>query len=933
MYRISFLCFLFLVTLSVQAQRVLTGYVSDAETKEALLGANVVVKGTTTGTATDVSGKFSLSVGADAKTLIISYVGYTQREVNITASADYVIALQPATRIGDEVVVTSSRVSESIRQASVQIEKMTTREIKSSASGDFYQGLGNYKGIDIVTSSAGWKTINLRGFGDTRSLRTKQFIDGVDNESPGLNFPVSNLVGANDLDLDNVEIVSGAASALYGANAMQGVINMTSKDPYTYQGVAVQMRGGFNTVPGPYVDAQMRWASTFGKEKRWAFKVTGQWTQTEDWRAQDQVANRYGVITTDQNVTEILRAKQYDPITPDFTQEDKDQIIKLNAWLDFNPAANPGVIKIQSPGYMEEDLADYKAKNGKATASLHYRFKNDMELMAVYKFGFGTAVYQSTARYQIKNFTFHQPKIELKGKNFFVRTYAAIEDAGDSYNMGLAAAYTSREAVKDYVGNFVDKYFDVMDTLTGFCADCIGADQWSGIVAQANAQAVPYAQSAWYQPGGNKFDSLFNALIQDANSLNGAKFFDRSVLWHIEGQYNHTFKRASWLDLITGGSYRLYLPNSQGTIFNDTAGKKITVHEFGIYSQATARLFEDKLRIIASLRVDKNTNFEPQISPRVSLVYSPSRHHTFRAGWTMAFRTPTLQDQYLLVDIGRISLLGNLNGYDNLYTLNSVTDFYNNGYDPATGNYNTSLLKPITLDPLKPERVMTGELGWRGDLFKRLYVDLSGYVSYYTNFIGQIRVVRPSYGFAGSSEAQQAEYAQDAIILSDSSDNKYYTRHQMWVNSKTPVLSWGGGISLSYAAGRGIVPYVNYTYTDLRDQKSDDPILPGFNTPKHKINVGVNGNKVWKGLGFSANFKWVTDYTWESPFGDGPVPSFHTLDLQLNYEIEKIYTTIRLGGSNIYNNLHIEAFGSPMIGALYYVGFTFDMNNLNRKKD
>ena len=157
----------------------------------------------------------------------------------------------------------------------------------------------------------------------------------------------------------------------------------------------------------------------------------------------------------------------------------------------------------------------------------------------------------------------------------------------------------------------------------------------------------------------------------------------------------------------------------------------------------------------------------------------------------------------------------------------------------------------------------------------------------------------------------------------------------MWVNATTKVPSWGAAISIAYYVGHGITPYVNYTYSDLDDRNLKNNgaiVLSGFNTPKHKFNVGVTAARVIGGLGFNANFKWVTSYAWQSPFADGTVPSFHTLDLQVYYEIDKAYSTIRFGASNVYNNRHIEAVGSPKIGGMYYAGWTFDFANFGKKK-
>jgi outer membrane receptor protein involved in Fe transport len=935
--QLLFVALLFIAAVSFAQTKTITGKITDGANKEPLIGATIVAKGTQIGTATDEKGAFKIDVPSETKILTVSYVGYDPKDVQISNSTVLNVALETAFVPGGEVVVTSSRVAESIKTASVQIEKMTSREIKSAASGDFYQSIGNFKGIDMVTSSAGFKVINLRGFSDTRSLRTKQFIDGVDNEAPGLNFPVGNLVGANDLDLESVEIVSGAASALYGANAMQGVVSMTTKSPYDHKGLSLQIKGGATTIPGPYFDGQFRYANTFGKEDRFAIKFTGQYVQMRDWEANDPDLNNYGDISTDINLSSILRERALEPYGPgtDITVEEHNDFTKLNAWLDFNPAANPGILNVKAPGYLERHLADYNSKSLKFSTSLHYRFKNDMELSGTYKFGYGTAVYQATARYQIKDFTFHQPMIQLKGKNFFVRAFGAFEDAGNSYNIGLTGSYLSRSAASDYVSKWSEKYFDVLDTLTGFCADCVGSSEWAAIIANARGQANAHANNAWYTPGSQMFRDTFNALIKDPNSLTGTRFFDKSSMVNLEGQYNWDF--VKWMEIITGASYRLYLPNSRGTIFEDTAGIKFRVHEVGAYIQATKRLFNDNFKIIGSVRVDKNSNFKAQVSPRGSLVYTAkakNSDHTFRASVSSAFRTPTLQDIYLYLDIGRIVLVGNRTGYDNLFTRESVLEYYRN---PQIGDQpNIGLLQSTTIKPLRPERALGVDFGYRAEVAKKLYIDLSAYYTRYSSFIGFQRVVRTDRGNANADEdSPEYQNASDDIILNDSlNTNETYQTLQMWVNSDNVVPSWGVAVSASYYVGKGITPYVNYTYSDLDDSQvsnSGATVLSGFNTPRHKFNIGVSGNRVWKGLGFSANFKWVTSYEWQSPFADGVVPSFHTLDAQISYEIDKIYSTVRIGGSNLYNRQRIEAVGAPNIGAMYYASWSFDFANFGKK--
>lgn len=936
------LLFLGLFTTTLFAQnKLLNGKVTDPATKEPLSGASVVLKGTTIGTVTDSLGKFTLSVPAEAKTLTISYVGYVAQNVTIGNGSVFNVKLESADIPGKEVVVTSSRVSESILEAPAEIEKMTAREIKSAASGDFYQSIANFKGVDMVTTSAFFKVVNLRGFGDTRSLRTKQFVDGVDNEAPGLNFPIGNMVGSNDLDLQSVEVVSGPSSALYGANAMQGLISMNTKSPYDFQGLAVQIKGGGTTIPGPYFDAQMRFASTFGKHDRWAFKFTGEYTQTTDWPATNDSLNHYGNISADVNVAASIQQTANAPYCPTcpVTTAQHNTYASLTGWLAFNPAgtifdkseSHSGYLHIQAPGYTESQLTDNNVQNAKFFAGMYYRFKNDIELSLNYRFGYGTAVYQATTRYQIKDFTFHQPTLQLTGKNFFVRAYSSLENAGNSYNIALAGAYVSRAAAPDYVSAFTTAYFNTIQALVGGLSNCTtcfssGENQW--VLDSARNVGRRVAENYWYQKGSKSFNDSLNKILHDKSSLTGAQFFDRSALVHVEGQYNWDF--VKWIDIITGASYRIYLPNSQGTILQDTGGVKIRMSEVGAYVQATKRLFKDAFKIIVSLRADKNSNFNAQVSPRGALVYTykgKNSSHTFRFSATSAFRTPTLQDQYLYLDIGEIKLIGNLHGLNNVYTQSSVTNAQNilsqNGGGSSSAAAEAALT-PVNLAPIKPEQLTSVEFGYRAEVRNRLLIDITGYYGIYKNFIGFTRVVSPY------DSTHTSGNPADNVIAG------YIQPLQTWVNSKGKVPSWGAVASVSYYLGRGITPYINYTYADLDNKNiSSDQltVLSGFNTPKHKINIGLNANRVWKGLGLSANFKWVTSYAWESPFANGTVPSYHTLDLQIYYEMPKQYSTVRIGASNIYNNKHIEAVGSPEIGALYYVAYAFDIGNLKKPRN
>ena len=131
-----------------------------------------------------------------------------------------------------------------MKESPLSIEAMNINDIKETSATNFYEGLSHMKGVDLTSASLGFRVINTRGFNSTSPVRTLQIIDGVDNASPGLNFALGNFLGASELDLMKVEIISGASSAFYGPNAFNGVINMTTINPFVKQGLTVQYKIG-----------------------------------------------------------------------------------------------------------------------------------------------------------------------------------------------------------------------------------------------------------------------------------------------------------------------------------------------------------------------------------------------------------------------------------------------------------------------------------------------------------------------------------------------------------------------------------------------------------------------------------------------------------------------------------------------------------------
>jgi iron complex outermembrane recepter protein len=272
----------------------ISGKVTEEGTKETLVGVNIVVKGKVVGTISDLDGNFTLRVNqAPPLTLIFSMVGFSSKEVEITQEnvSNLQVSLAQTSILGQEIVVSASRVEESVLQSPVTVERMDIISIREAPQANFYDGLNNLKGVEMSTQSLTFKSFNTRGFNANGNVRTVQMVDGMDNQAPGLNFSVGNIAGISELDLESLELLPGAASALYGPNAINGILLLNSKNPFQYQGLSVQMKGGImsegsrtNPTTGFY-DFSARYATSLSDKV--AIKVNVSYLDANDWQAND----------------------------------------------------------------------------------------------------------------------------------------------------------------------------------------------------------------------------------------------------------------------------------------------------------------------------------------------------------------------------------------------------------------------------------------------------------------------------------------------------------------------------------------------------------------------------------------------------------------------------------------------------------------------
>ena len=893
------------------AQTTISGKVTD-EAGEPLPQANISVVGKMVGTTSNFNGEFALSVtDSPPFTVAVSYIGYQTREIEITDAntSGLNVALSDQTILGREVVVSASRYEESILSSPVTVEKVDLLGIQQTPALEFYDALANVKGVQFTSSSLNFPQVNTRGFATIANVRFVQLVDWMDTSAPLLNFPTGNIVGIGELDAESMELLPGTASALYGPNAFNGVLIMTSKSPFDYPGLSVQFKGGLTRSDAqgesfPMYNFNVRYAKSFSN--KFAFKVNFGILDAEDWHGNDHTHD----INRPEYEADLTGQPNFDGVN---LYGDETQILI--------PIGGPfGTLDVRRTGWKEGDIVDnYDARSIKGDVALHYRLTDDFELLYNYRYGGGSSVYQGSQKYALRNFTQQFHKLELKSDDFFVRTYMTATDAADSYNMGALGAYINERispTAAEWAPTYAQTYVLAMQ---GYIPGVPAGDK-------AAAHSVARAQADQGRPAENsaEFKSLAESVRKDYFQRNpqGAKFIDNSRLFHAEFNYNFADK-IEWLDILVGGNFRQYSLFSDGTIFNEdpvngTDFERINISEFGFFGQFSKTLAE-ALKLTASLRYDKNENFESQLTPRISAVYTFNETHNLRASFQTGFRNPDTQAQFIYFPAGTNTLLGsaksNAERYGlhegGAYTIESYRNFIAAGGflddDGTPSGADPNILEDAYVNYVGPESLRSFEIGYKGIIASDLLLDINAYWTSYSDFIGG------------------DDYVLKNPTKHQGNDVPAGTIYSPYVNFPEDVKSFGVGVGITYNLPMNFTVSGSYSYATFEDNRDEESqFRAGFNTPENKFTIGLANRKVSRNLGFNVNYRWQDEFLWQSDFGDWIVPEYSVLDAQVSYKITSIKTMLKLGGSNLFGGDYRTNLGGPFVGQMYYLSLTFD---------
>lgn len=919
---------------------VISGTVLDQESRQPLPGVSISIKNTNTGTLSDGTGAFSLKSKLKFPlTLVLNTVGFESKEIDISGVSDPIsIALDAKALWAKEVVVSASRVEENILKSPVAVEKLDIRAIRETPAPSFYDALENVKGVQMTTSSLTFKVPNTRGFNIPNNFRFMQLVDGVDMQAATLGVPLGNAIGPTELDIASVEITPGAASALYGMNAINGMANLSTKSPFTYQGLSVYQKFGVNHVDGKDYDPSLltesaiRWAQAFGKH--WAIKINGSYMQGTDWLSNTR---------TDQN-PQILNSAN--PRFPELNGADNPA---ADLWNNYGDERNNNAavtvnyndrnetFNVRRTGYLERDLVNPTVRNAKADAGLFYRFNDKLELSYTYRYGLMDGVFQRGNKIQLRDVTVQNHRFELKNDRFVLRSYMSIENTGNSYNLkplsdnldlnnGSNSAWAAR--YKTALQSALDSDVPLTD---------------------AHHQARLVADQGRVEPGTPEFEALKNTItginnwdiaanVPGAPATGGAWLLQKSRLYHTDAQWNLS-NYVKWATVLVGLDARVYEVIPDGNNFVDFSrplaerttpgGKNQYYSKYGGFAQATKTVFDDKLKLNASLRVDYNPEFDPKLNPRLAAVYTVGRHHNIRASYQNGWRFPALFEALSFVNNGNVRRVGGLArvneglGYlENSYTLGSVDNFLAAVNAAVAGGLtqneaalqNRAKLVVANLPATQPEHINAFEIGYKSVLLEnKLALDLDAYYNIYEGFLGQVEVAVPKTDVIGT----------DASVL-DMLTRSKQDRYRVFTNAQNKYNSYGSSLGITWNFFRKFTLSGNINYNNIKENDKKDVFITAFNTPQWATNLSFANREIARNIGFNIVWRWQDVFLWESPLANGVVPAFSTVDAQFNVRIPALKTTIKVGGTNLLNQRYFQYAAGPTIGGLYYMAITFD---------
>lgn len=971
-----------LFTISAYAQSVtVSGTVRNESTKEIVPAVTVALKeNANQGTYTDQNGVFSLKVPKLPTVLVVSSIGFESQEITVTSATQVIeVSLKINSSFGQEVVVAATRSPQRLLESPVTVERLSAANIRSLAAPTIYESIGNLKGVDVHTASLTFRTVTTRGFVSSGNTRLNQLVDGMDNQAPGLNFAVSTIVGLTDLDVDNIEILSGASSALYGSGGMNGTVLINSKSPFKYQGLSYNVKQGIMHVDSrqrraaPYNNVSMRWAKVINNKL--AFRISGELIRGNDWEAEDyRNKQQIGILSK-----VVAGNRQNDPnyngvnVYGDESSVNLSQLaaVLANGINSTVLAQTGGALNLQTQANayfasIGNPLYPSTAQNNAFIAALPTAVQQTAGFWLPFYLGLsrnylGTQTNVTRTGYnedQLVDYNTINAKLnvgvhyKLTDKieasfNTYFGTGTTVYTGANRYSLrGFKMAQHKAELKSK---NWMVRGYTIQENAgDSYIGDALGTfinEAWKPSVNNANLSGSWFPQYIYAYSEGRRQSAGSLSDIQLHLAARGVadagRFLPGSAAFNNAAaiiKKTPVSKPGGALFLDKSDLYVAegQLNLSEAAHFSDVVDLLVGASwkQWVMNSQGT--LFADTN---GNIRVNEHSGYI-QLKKKLLndvLTLTASGRFDKQTNFKGKF-TPRVTAVFKVANESNIRL-----SYQTAYRFPTNQNQYISLQLGGGSSYLIGCLPEFQsyykLNSTKPGYTAASILAYRAGapsdssrLVKATYNEVRPETmnSYEIGYKGVVakKLLVDAYLYYSQykdfllstavGQGQSEALGKLGLYSPFSTNNVSYVQ-----NSSQNVKSIGWGIGLEYKAFKNYTFYGNVFSDELRDVPAGTVTF--FNAPKYRFNIGLRNESVFKGVGFNVVAKWQDNNYYEGTFVSGTLPYFTWVDAQITYHPIGTKATFRIGGTNLGNNYYRTGYGSPAVGGLYYISYGYNL--------
>ncbi|MCH7618889.1 MAG: TonB-dependent receptor [Candidatus Marinimicrobia bacterium] len=896
----------------------LSGRVTDAETGDALTGANVVVAGPSLtelrGAATAADGNYSISdLPVGLYDVTVTYIGYETAAASVSLATgqrrtlDF--ALSSEAVLGQELVVSISRSEEKMLEAPAAVSVITSRDIEARPTlspADHLQGI---PAVDIVSNGLNQKNVVVRGFNNIFSGSLLSLTDNRIGRVPSLRLNAHNFYTMTNEDIERIEVVLGPGSALYGPNSASGVFHIITKSPFGSEGTIVSLGGGERNI----LMGSVRHAGNINDKI--GYKISAQTYQGDDW-------------------------KSVDPAEPNLILSGQDSV---------SNARNFDVKKIAGEGRID------------------YRVSDDMTIIVNGGFNRATNLEPTGVGWaQADAWTYTYFQGRLLYKDFFVQAFLNQSDAGDSRLLRpntfspivdkstlsviqLQHGMELGERQRFTYGVDILRTRPVTEgTINGRNEDDDDINEF-GIYLQSKTALTDKLDFV----AAGRYDD-HSRLEDPVISPRAALVFKPTAKDNFRLTYNRAFSTPSsnnlFLDLLAASQAMppSLVPFLGPTLF-DVYGRGVPESGFNFQFGDDGRAQMVSLyggALFAAGAIPAPNTYLP---PDVNSVWPVIRSLTI-GGAAADPATQALLDAILPAQLSA-TVPGVLLVLNTAYDADKPISADNQPFLPPSGNV-------ANVDRIRETTTTTFELGYKGLVTDKFLLTTSVYHTVIEDFVGPLSIETPHVFInpatfvpvlaaditgvliAAGLPADQAQAQATAIatgiaetfaplpigLISPQEEQNATDVIVTYRNFADKITLTGGEIGFTYLVNDRWRIGGNYAYVDKNLFKNLDGVTDvALNAPKKKYAVKVGYTDAEKGLDVNLRLRFVGSFPVISAVFEGTVESYSLVDLNLGYDIPlggPGRTRFTVTAQNILDNKHQEFVGAPEIGRLVVARIT-----------